>query len=107
MSVLSTKKFIQTDDGDHHLILEIFELVACYIDFSIFIPSMMTEPTTSISTAAIQNVVLQCASCKSILGDTTEFVCAATLPDTKLITVRGGFIHSINKFSPFSTIPPS
>jgi hypothetical protein len=34
-------------------------------------------------------IVLQCASCKTILGDTSEFVGVATIKDTKLVVIPG------------------
>lgn len=47
------------------------------------------EPTDSLSLVPLPNVVLQCSGCKTIVGDTAEFVCAATIASTKIIAVRG------------------
>ena len=47
------------------------------------------EPALSLSLVPLPNVVLQCSGCKTIVGDTAEFVAAATIASTKIIAVRG------------------
>jgi hypothetical protein len=42
-----------------------------------------------ISCDPIPHLVLQCASCRTIVGDTSEFACAASHDGLKLLVLRG------------------
>lgn len=49
---------------------------------------MATAPPT-LSFAPLPDVVLQCAGCKTILGDTHEFICCATVEGVNLVVIAG------------------
>jgi hypothetical protein len=47
----------------------------------------MAAPTMSFE--PLPDVVLQCSGCRTILGDTHEFVCTATIDTAKLMVMAG------------------
>ena len=48
------------------------------------------EPTSSISLAPTpKDLVIQCSGCKTIVGDTANNACAATLGTAKIIALPG------------------